>query len=541
MKQPMDLGAQLYQLLPAVFRERDNTQWDAQGKIVEKGDLARLLGVQGEVLDQIYRTLLQRLYDHFPDEADVDAEGMQRSCQPWLLPYIGQLLDVKLVSPDESRQRAEVSNAVAWRQRKGTLVCVEQIAQAVGGFEVEIQEGWRRVAATPRIGDPLLPATYYGEAAEVPSNAQPSVRARHPGLKAATLDLRRPSRAVQCDPNNPAARFSTFGVEEVSWRQLNRHAVPCFPNSFQDVSARTVDVRTPNWRRGHMHPRRVQLYIPPPDGLCSAHAKSMSWAAIKNETDYVDEFLEITTGETEWNGLTLPLRTYRGLTEEPLKLNGIVGLSQAAVYRFENLWLNNKLDVQAGKVELYRCASRLTLVQSVERALPVIEAKECLFRRVEAARGLMRLEYCTVLDRIIAERLDASDCILPRPRKDRPDNDVPEAGCIRYSVLPEIPDVEMISDGMPSELRINKLSCTHEKPVFFSDQFGEPGCGVLHPATPEAIVLGAEDAGEMGAYHGLRYSARQVAVLNKLKDYLPVSMEAVLIPDGTLVCPPPKQ
>jgi hypothetical protein len=98
VKQPIDLGAQLYQLLPSVFRERDTTQWNAAGEIVRKGDLARLLSIDGELLDQIYRTLLQRLYDHFPDQAGEDAEGMQRSCQPWLLPYIGQLLDVKLVS-----------------------------------------------------------------------------------------------------------------------------------------------------------------------------------------------------------------------------------------------------------------------------------------------------------------------------------------------------------------------------------------------------------------------------------------------------------
>ena len=145
-----------------------------------------------------------------------------------------------------------------------------------------------------------------------------------------------------------------------------------------------------------------------------------------------------------------------------------------------------------------------------------------------------------MLDRAIARRLDASDCILPRPRRRRTGNDVPEAGCIRYSALPEIPAVEMVSDGSPSGLVINELSCTHRNVTCFSDQFGEHGCGVLHPAAPEAIRFGAEDGGEMGAYHRLRYSARQAAIMDKANDYLPVGIEAVLIPDETLVCPPPQ-
>lgn len=537
---PIDFGAQLYQLLPAVFRERDNSLWDAEGKMLEAGDLARLLSAQGVLLDKIYRTLLQRLYDHFPDQADEDAEGLQRSCQSWLLPYIGQLLDVRLVSPDEAAQRAEVSNAVAWRQRKGTLVCIEQIAQAVGGFEVEVQEGWRCVITTPRIGDPLLPATYYGEATDIPSQAVPQLRARHPGLKAATLDLRRPSRAIVCDPNNPAARSTRFGDTLASWRQLNRHGIPCFPDSFQDVSARTVDVRTPDWRHGHVHPRRVQLHTPIPEGFCSAYAASVSWSSIKNETDYTDTHIEITSGEIEWNGLTLPLRCYKGLGKHPVKLNGVVDLEEPAVYRFENLWLNNRLDVKEGKVELYRCASRLTLVQTAETNHAVIEARECLFRRVEAAWGLVQLEYCTVLDRVVAECLNASDSIIPRPLKDRTDNDVPRGGCIRYSALPDIPSAEMISDGVPSMLRINGLGCSHEAAIFFNSEFGRPGCGVLHPATPITIRTGAEDGGEMGAYHGMRYNARQAAVLDKLQDFLPVGIEAMLIPDSTLSCTPPE-
>jgi hypothetical protein len=67
------------------------------------------------------------------------------------------------------------------------------------------------------------------------------------------------------------------------------------------------------------------------------------------------------------------------------------------------------------------------------------------------------------------------------------------------------------------------------------DPFGKRSCGVLHPAAPESIRFGAEDGGEMGACHRWSYSLLMSSVLEKVKEYLPVGMEAVLIPDSRLV------
>ena len=136
-----DSGRRLYQLLPALYRERDD------------GDLASYLDAAGVLLDQIRHTLDQRLADCFPDEP---AEGSP--AQDWLLPYFARLLDARLVSPRPEGRRAELARAVAWRQGKGTLAVVEAIAEAVAGLEVEVQEGWRRVAVTARVDRPLLPA-----------------------------------------------------------------------------------------------------------------------------------------------------------------------------------------------------------------------------------------------------------------------------------------------------------------------------------------------------------------------------------------------
>lgn len=550
-----DYSARLLEWLPAHWRERDDT-----------GDLKRLLAVYGELLDALHATIEQRRNDSFPD---LDPDGAH--CQPWLLPYFAQLLDVRLVSPDEAGRRAELADAVAWRQRKGTRPAIEAIAEAVGRFEVEIQEGWKRVAIAPRIDRALLPETAYGEE-PIPVPATAAMRARHPGLPAATVDLRHCSRAVQCEANNPGAHHSHFPglADPVPWRQAERHGVPCRPDSYQDVSRRTVDLRTPDWRRGLYHPRRVLLHLPPPEGFFALGHKTMNWSSLAGtvaealaaaQTDWADGEcilcrggdIEFEIRRTRWNGAELPLIALRALTPVPLRLRGVIDLDQPAVYRFENFWLDNRVVIRHGAARLVGCAARQLRVTTAELDAPVIEARACLFKKIEAARGLVRLEYATVLDTLLAERLEASDCILlPALRKDTVDDDVPAAGCLRFSRLFHIPpeplpdDPEFINDpvwvaqGRRSTLRCHAATCTTAAPLFWSDAFGQPGCAVLHPDCHPAIQSGAEDGGEMGACHDYRHVLRRRAVLDKLQEFLPVGMEAVLIADDTLACLPPE-
>ena len=79
-----------------------------------------------------------------------------------------------------------------------------------------------------------------------------------------TVDLRCPSRALATDQDNPGAQTIRIDGQPLIWRQGSWHGAPCFPGSYQDVSRRTADLRTPDWRQGHAHPRRILLYVPPP-------------------------------------------------------------------------------------------------------------------------------------------------------------------------------------------------------------------------------------------------------------------------------------
>ncbi len=532
MKTSVDIGRQLHRLLPEVYRSRDNPQRDASGKVTREGDLARLLDAHGELLGRFHKTLVQLLDDHFPDEA-VDETGAVRSCQPWLLPYFAQLLDVALVSPDTPGQRAEVARAVAWRKRKGTRVCVEDIAQQIGGFEVELQEGHTRVARTPRPGEPLPRATALGEPFEPDmSLLPPSRRALHPGVRVATVDLRRRSRAVQCDPTNPASHTSALDGD-ITWRQIEPHGAPCLPGSYQDVSPRTPDLRTPRFDRGHFHPRRVLLFTPPSDGYFSEATPTLSWSRARDPWGRDASLVRVTEDTVVWKDKEVRRVTYTGLTAQPLRVTGVVTLAEEAVFRFENLWLAHPVNVHKGKIELDGCAVRKLTVLTAGVTEPVLDARSTLFHSMYSTLGLARLEYCTVLRTLLAKVLQASDCIFLRPvRREWGGVTLPVRGCVRYSCLPEQPFMEDL------------LSCTgtitHEEPWFYSETFGEPGCAVLHPGAAEALRAGAEDGGELGAYHERLYCLRWSAVLEKLADYLPVGMEAVLIADPTLRCAPPE-
>jgi hypothetical protein len=608
-------GKKLYRMLPSLYRERDN------------GDLASYLEACGLLFDQVYQTLVQRLADLFPDSPE---QGLE--CQEWLLPYFAQLLDVRIRSPLRDGRQEEVSRAVALRQAKGTLACAEQVAQIVGALEIELEEGWKRLAMTPRLGLPLLPARYFGCASE-PDPLSPSLLARHPGLPAVTVDLRFGSRALAFPAGRPCSRTTSFDGRRTAWRQAAPHGRPCFPGSYEDASRRTPDLRSPSWRQGHFHPRRLLCHFPPHEGFFPAtddatELRPADWekpeAVFTWQTAGLDGSafrgffplaaedgilarnsrailvlepegeeplqLPVTVSEVEddgvlligpapaaggpvtvpaagarlrprrsltipWNrrhdacyceffaesdarvqldGRDFPARRFRNRTLDtpwylPLSLRGAVELTTEDFSCFEGINLDNRLRITAGRVKISQGAVRYVEVLTVDTETPVLMADNCLFKRIQAARGLSRLEYCTVLEQTLSEGLQASDCLfLGILRRHHQPLFPPAAGCLRFSRL--------IPEQNTKGLRV--FRCTREPVSCHSLEFGERGCGVLHPATAGAIRCGAEDGGEMGAFHARRYTLREAAVLEKLKDFLPLGLEAVLIPDPRLLVAP---
>ena len=529
----------LYKLMPTVYRAKDN------GDKESEGDLSKLLSVFGGLLDEISANIDQFYADNFPfnstgasagfnQNGQSVAENENLSCQPWLLPYFSDLLDVNLVSPDAKGQSREIANAVRWRQRRGTIVATEEIAQNIGDMEVEVQEGWKRVAMTPRIDAPLVPESSFGE--QDVDSSKPISAAKHPGLLTTTVDFRKYSvatKAAQATSETHISRFASLeaGSEDVLWIQKNRSAVPLYQGSYQDQSRRTVDVRTPDWKKGHANPRSVLLYCPVPQGFFSEDMVEVSWAGVSNS-----DAIEILKESIEIDGSTVEKITYRARCCEgagnQVHITNKISLPQNKVYQFENVVFAKPVDIKKANVSFINCAVKELNITSVgSKAIPAVGAVNSIFEEVYVKQGTAQFEYCTVLKETITTEIQASDCIFAGTlRRDKTAAIKKIGGCIRYSCVPA-------ADA--SRLPALMFNCTDKAPLFFTTRFpskdrADKGCGVIHPAAAHQIKFGAENGGEIGAYHQQRYCLRYEAVILKIKENLPVGLKIALIPDETL-------
>lgn len=514
MAGPRSFAETLYRIPPAVYRTRD-----------ESGDLRRYLEGCAELMDALHATLRQKLADNFPDNPPGDSP--LDPCQDWLLPYFARLLHARLVSPLADGRRDEIALAIRWRQGKGTLEVLDGVVEGIGQTEAVVHEGWRRVAVTPRVNRPLSTARAMGYAQE-PEPANPGSAARHPDLEAATVDFRCPSRALATTASNPAAESIEIDGETRFWRQGSLHGTPCFPGSYEDRSPRTVDLRTPDWRVGHHHPARVVAYIPPPAGFFPPGAPAVAWADPPGPA-----FLDLIEVETED-----PERTvYRARTlgeddHLPPRITGPVTLPAMGpehVWRFEGVVIEGTLTVPVGRLELDRCAAAEVRNEGGDPKTDQIRAEDCLLGAVRTSGGLTRLSYCTVLGSLETSVLYASDCILLAVAvQGGGSTDPPLDGCIRLSRI--APEQE--AGGM----RLHGV--TRAGVVLMQETFGAHGAGVLHAANREAILAGAEDGGEFGAYHHQHHHAIRRAIHVKMQSFLPVGLELVLVWDPRLLAGP---
>ena len=138
----------LYELLPAIYRQRDaklrEQSSGLRGKPVE-GPLESLIGVIAEQIE-ILENDIECLYDNW----------FIQTCDAWVIPYIGDLLGVRILSQIDSSpavmsQRAYVANTLKYRQGKGTSAILEQIARDVTGWNARVLEFFQILITTQHV------------------------------------------------------------------------------------------------------------------------------------------------------------------------------------------------------------------------------------------------------------------------------------------------------------------------------------------------------------------------------------------------------
>lgn len=129
-------GDQLFALLPAVYRRRDE---ESGGPLQA---LFAVLAAQSELVE----ANIEQLYD----------DQFIETCAPWVIPYIGDLVGYNSVyeaTSTGSEPRAEVANTIAYRRRKGTLLALEQMAADVSGRPAVAVEEFKRLVTTESMRD----------------------------------------------------------------------------------------------------------------------------------------------------------------------------------------------------------------------------------------------------------------------------------------------------------------------------------------------------------------------------------------------------
>jgi hypothetical protein len=144
--------------------------------------------------------------------------------------------------------------------------------------------------------------------------------------------------------------------------------------------------------------------------------------------------------------------------------------------------------------------------------------------------GALALSRCTVMGRVVAHRLEASECIL----QELTQVDDLQDGCVRFSAW---------ASGSQLPRQYESVSVAQSAPLFTSTNFGQPGYAQLLQTadqqrlsatsagtTPQnTISAGATDGSEMGAYARDKNPIRAQALLLKLQEYMPASLVPVII------------
>jgi hypothetical protein len=158
-----------------------------------------------------------------------------------------------------------------------------------------------------------------------------------------------------------------------------------------------------------------------------------------------------------------------------------------------------------GRVELSHPGT-ITISESIVAAKTVLRAPT----------ATATVDRCTFLGRLHVKRLAIGQDSIFAGGLETTDRDRSEARCC------SLPPGTLASS--------NLYSCqVVERPRFTSQRYADPGYCQLAPECPQSIRTGAEDGGEMGAFHD-RYEPHREALLSRrLAEFIPSSMTAEVV------------
>src|SRR5262245_54348668 len=108
---------QLYRRLPEIYRIKDEDLpklYLENGRPMPAYQLLKYLEPVEEMFSAVHENIESLYHDLFIE-----------TCDPWVIPYIADLLGASHLAGDEWTRRADVADTIALRRRKGTLGAIE--------------------------------------------------------------------------------------------------------------------------------------------------------------------------------------------------------------------------------------------------------------------------------------------------------------------------------------------------------------------------------------------------------------------------------
>ena len=148
------------------------------------------------------------------------------------------------------------------------------------------------------------------------------------------------------------------------------------------------------------------------------------------------------------------------------------------------------------------------------------------------AGGALTLIGCTVVGKVHATLLSlVSNCIVwaglsetdlwTSPPSQQPAPlwaDRKQEGCIRFSFVP-------VGSVIPRQFHCVTQAPGSPEPIFVSLRYGQPGYCKLFASTTDEVRRGADDGGEMGAFHFVLAPLRETDLRTRMQEYIPVGLE----------------
>ena len=145
--------------------------------------------------------------------------------------------------------------------------------------------------------------------------------------------------------------------------------------------------------------------------------------------------------------------------------------------------------------------------------------------------GVLTMTGCTVIGKVYSAELAlVSDCIFWAELSATDIAATPpiwraplwavrkQEGCVRFSYLP--------TDAIvPRHFKCVFQGLGEPQPLFYSLRYGDPAYCKLYSVTDDAIRRGADDGGEMGAFHFVLAPLRETDLRIRVSEYLPVGLE----------------